>query len=194
MILTASPKAKGLIFDLDGTLIDSMGIHWNAWHDVCLALGTEVERDFFNTLIGGSVEEIARIFVQHYNMDCDPQIIVDNKKKMVAERIKDAPEIKPVCDVVRMNYGKLPMTVGTGSDMARAKLMLDNAGLTRYFVGIVSADDVANCKPAPDTFLRCAEIMGINPEDCEVFEDGAPGLQAARTAGMIATDVRPYYL
>ena len=193
MKLVASARAKGLIFDLDGTLIDSMPLHWRAWRDVCKELGADIEYEFFISHTGKSVEEIARILVEHYNMSCDPQQVVDGKKKMVNEHIKEVKEIKPVADVMRMNYQKLPMTVGTGSDRRRAMVMLDNAGFTKYFAGVVSADEVTRCKPDPETFLKCAEIMGVAPEECEVFEDGEPGLQAARAAGMIATDVRPYY-
>jgi HAD superfamily hydrolase (TIGR01509 family) len=65
-------------------------------------------------------------------------------------------------------------------------------GLEKYFEILVSKEDVPHPKPAPDTFLRCAEIMQAEPADCQVFEDGDPGLRAARTAGMIATDIRPY--
>jgi HAD superfamily hydrolase (TIGR01509 family) len=65
-------------------------------------------------------------------------------------------------------------------------------GFDGFFDTIVSADDVANHKPFPDTFLRCAEIMGVEPQFCQVFEDGEMGLLAAERAGMIVTDIRPY--
>ena len=83
------------------------------------------------------------------------------------------------------------MSVGTGADAYRARLMLESTGLIGLFDHIVSAEDVVNHKPHPDTFLRCAELMGVEPSECQVFEDGDPGLEAARRAGMVATDVRP---
>ena len=101
--------------------------------------------------------------------------------------------VKPIDAVVAVakeNYGKLPMAVGTGSDRRRAETMLRHANLLHLFVGLVCAEDVKRHKPYPDTFMKCADIMGIPYECCEVFEDGTPGLQAASSAVMIATDVK----
>lgn len=82
------------------------------------------------------------------------------------------------------------MSIGTGSDRHRAELMLTSTGLIGLFDHIVAADDVVKHKPEPDTFLRCAELMGVRPEECQVFEDGDTGIEAAKKAGMMVTDVR----
>ncbi len=191
--LTSSPEAEALIFDLDGTLLDSLGLHWRAWHEAFSAQGVEIDHELFLTYTGKPVEEIAQILIDHYGADVDINAILKAKKDVVASHLNEVEEIEAVTRVARENYGKKPMAVGTGSDRARAELMLKNAGLFHMFDAIVSADDVEHFKPEPDTFLLCARRMGVAPEKCQVFEDGEPGLEAARRCGMIATDVKPYY-
>lgn len=85
------------------------------------------------------------------------------------------------------------MAIGTGGSFKSVSLSLGVTGIRDFFDHMVTADDVKNHKPAPDTFLKCAELIGVEPEFCEVFEDGEPGLLAAKTAGMIATDVRAWF-
>ena len=93
-------------------------------------------------------------------------------------------------EVVKAWHGRRPMSVGTGSESAVAEALLAHLGLRHYFSAVVAADHVVNHKPAPDTFLLCAERMGVAPEKCVVFEDADFGLQAAKRAGMDAVDVR----
>jgi beta-phosphoglucomutase-like phosphatase (HAD superfamily) len=97
-----------------------------------------------------------------------------------------------VVDIAIAYHNKLPKAIGTGSPAEGSWMAIKAMGLDKYFDILVSKEHVPNPKPAPDTFLRCAELMGVDPKDCQVFEDGDPGLQAARTAGMIATDIRPF--
>ncbi|MGL5500875.1 MAG: HAD-IA family hydrolase, partial [Plesiomonas shigelloides] len=96
-------------------------------------------------------------------------------------------------DVVKAYHGRRPMAVGTGSETAVAEALLRHMGLRDYFSVLVGANDVQAHKPAPDTFLLCAEKLGIAPQHCVVFEDAEFGLQAARRAGMDVVDVRTLY-
>ena len=101
--------------------------------------------------------------------------------------------IEPVTALVQKYYGKIPMSVGTGGHREAVEKTLEITGLRKYFDILVTANDVTNYKPHPETFLRCAELMNVAPSECEVFEDGDLGIEAARRAGMIATDVRSWY-
>jgi beta-phosphoglucomutase-like phosphatase (HAD superfamily) len=101
--------------------------------------------------------------------------------------------IKPVVDIVKKYYGILPMSVGTGGHREAVERTLEITNLRKYFDIIITANDVDNFKPHPETFLKCAAKMKIEPEFVEVFEDGDLGIEAALNAGMIATDVRPWY-
>ena len=165
--LTADSNARALIFDLDGTLLDSMALHWEAWETVCTSHGISIEKDFFMSLTGKPVEEISQIIVSHYNSDAEPEAILKEKQTYTMQRLPQIKPVEAVANVLFENAGKLPMAVGTGSDRKRALAMLDNAGLTKYFSAIVCAEDVENHKPAPDTFLRCAELMGVEPKFCQ---------------------------
>jgi len=117
---------------------------------------------------------------------------MNEKEKYFMELFGAVKEIKVVSDIARKYHGVLPMSLGTGGRKDIAQMTMETVGLSKYFDIMVAADDVIHHKPAPDTFLKCAELMGVEPRFCQVFEDGELGLQAARTAGMIATDVRPY--
>lgn len=192
-LLKASPNAKGLIFDLDGTLLDSIGLHWEAWKETCKTHGVEIDYDFFINHTGKPADKIAQIIIEHYQINTTAKEILAEKEQRVYAHLDSVKPIDAVVAVAKENYGKLPMAVGTGSDRRRAETMLRHANLLHLFVGLVCAEDVDRHKPYPDTFMKCAEIMGIPYECCEVFEDGTPGLQAASSAGMIATDVKPYY-
>ncbi len=187
------PKAKALIFDLDGTLIDSLEINWRAMDTALREQGIVIERDEFIGMTGRSIEEITRLIVERHGKpgtDCDA--IVARKREIANGHADDVDEIKVIADVARSAKGVIPMAIGTGSDRHRAELMLTSTGLIGLFDYIVAADDVEHHKPHPETFLKCAELMGIAPAECQVFEDGDTGIEAARKAGMIITDVRPY--
>lgn len=191
--LQVDPRAKGLIFDLDGTLLDSMPLHWKAWYSACAHYGAQVEREFFFRHVGKSMSEIASVLIDQYHIDARIEDITKLKDELVYAEMDGVRRIEPVVAIATANYGVRPMSIGTGSNHRRAELMLQNAGILHYFAAIVCAEDVVNHKPSPDTFLRCAELMGVEPHECQVFEDGEPGLNAALAAGMIATDIKPFY-
>lgn len=187
-----APEAKALIFDLDGTLIDSLELNWQAMDTALREQGIVIERAEFIGMTGRSIEEITRLIVErhgHSGIDCDA--IVRRKREIANGKANEVEEITIVADVARAAKGKIPMAVGTGSDRHRAELMLASTGLLNLFDHIVAADDVARHKPEPDTFLRCAELMGVPASQCQVFEDGDTGIEAAHKAGMMVTDVRP---
>ena len=101
--------------------------------------------------------------------------------------------ILPVVELAKKYHGVLPMAVGTGGYKRLAWKTMEICGLDKYFDILVSTEDVARPKPFPDTFLKCAELLGVNPAVCEVFEDAQLGIQAAKAAGMMATLVTDYY-
>jgi beta-phosphoglucomutase-like phosphatase (HAD superfamily) len=101
--------------------------------------------------------------------------------------------ITPVVDIVKKYWRILPMAVGTGGHRDAVERTLEIIGLRKYFDIIITANDVENFKPHPETFLKCATRMGVEPKFIEVFEDGDLGIEAALNAGMVATDVREWY-
>jgi len=100
--------------------------------------------------------------------------------------------VQEIIAIVKEFHGKLPMSVGTGASRKSTEVQLGALKIADYFDAIVSADDVTSHKPEPETFLKCAQLMGVEPTACQVFEDGDLGIEAAKKAGMMVTDVRPH--
>ncbi|PKL16641.1 MAG: phosphatase [Spirochaetae bacterium HGW-Spirochaetae-5] len=192
MKIEISKNTKGLIFDMDGTLADSMPIHFKAWKLTAIENGFEyTEKQFLDTA-GMPTLKIVPLINKELGLSLDPVEFSRRKEELFLENIGDLKLIEPVADIVRKYHNILPMSIGTGGKKEIAILTLKMLGFDKYFNIIVSAEDVKNHKPYPDTFLKCAELMNVPPEFCQVFEDGEMGLIAAERAGMIVTDVRPY--
>jgi beta-phosphoglucomutase family hydrolase len=192
MELQVDPKAKGLIFDLDGTLVDSMPLHFEAWREVCSKIGFDFTEDFFYSHAGMSSDRIFKEIKDLIHGDFDPDEFSDEKEKIYESKIHKLTLIEPVFKIVRDYHNKLTMSIGTGSPSGHSWTAMKAMGLDKYFSIVVGKEEIARPKPAPDVFLRCAQLMGVEPQFCQVFEDGDFGLQAAKAAGMIATDIRPY--
>jgi beta-phosphoglucomutase family hydrolase len=186
-------KYKGFIFDLDGTIADSMPIHLKAWQKAGKKYGFTYSEDDLNNYAGKSGIEIVHLINEKQNVLLDPEIIVAEKESNFLENLNLVQPIEAVLDVFNENYGKIPMAVGTGSFRRIATQIIDNIGLSNKVEHLVSADDVEHHKPSPDTFLKCAELINQLPNDCLVFEDAELGFQAARNAGMDFIDVRLFY-
>ena len=188
-----TPGAKALIFDLDGTLANTMPWHYQAWQKACVRFGIKMDTDFFRPTRGPGWQ-IAEDIIEHNGMTgkISPEEILQVKLEEFYAIQHNVTPIVPVIALVQKYYGNLPMSVGTGGHREAVEKTLEIIGIRQYFDIIVTANDVKNHKPHPETFLRCAELMKVDPADCEVFEDGDLGIEAARRAGMIATDVRTW--
>ena len=191
-MIAINDNIKGLIFDLDGTLVDSMPVHFEAWQDLAKYAGFEFPEDYFYNLAGMPTIKIIKILCDKYKVDLDPTELVKIKEEAYYKRLDSVKIIEPVFDVAKRYFGVMPMSIGTGGKKEVSLRIIQALELDKYFDIMVSAEDVENHKPAPDTFLKCAELMNVLPEYCNVFEDGELGIQAAKTAGMFVTDIRGY--
>jgi HAD superfamily hydrolase (TIGR01509 family) len=191
--LEVYPQAKALIFDLDGTLADTMPVHFLAYKNILADFGIDFTPELFATLAGvpavGTILKLNEIFGT--NMDAEE---IGHYKEREYEKImyKMKP-VEPVVELMKSYYGKMPMSVGTGGYKRLAWKTMEILGLDKYIGILVSAEEVTRPKPFPDTFLKCAEKMGVKPEVCQVFEDGDLGIQAAAAAGMMSTLVTDFY-
>ena len=192
MHLDIDPEDRGLIFDLDGTLADSMPVHFRAWKQTALEHGFVYTEELFYGLAGMPTHKIVPVVNDRLGLNLDPGLFSRRKEELFLEYLKEVRPVKPVADIVFKYHGRLPMSVGTGGKRHIAEITIRMMGFDRYINFIVSADDVEHHKPYPDTFLKCAELMKVEPQYCQVFEDGEMGLLAAERAGMIVTDIRPY--
>ena len=190
--LEITPGVKALIFDCDGTLVDSMPLHWEAWHAAFAAVGVTCPQALLDATAGMPAHQILAQFNEEYGHDLDITAVAQDKEHRTAEKLKTVAPIQPVVDLVHRYHGKLPMAVASGGRRAGVETCLRAIGLLDYFDAIFTADDPIQPKPAPDIFLAAAVRLGIAAEACEVFEDGDMGLIGAQKAGMVATDIRPY--
>ena len=186
-------KTKALIFDLYGTLADTMPVHFLAYKHILAGYGIDFTPGLFGTLAGipavGTIEKLNAMF----GTDMDPEEVGHRKEREYEKMMHKMKPVEPVVEVMRRYHGKMPMSVGTGGYKRLAWKTMEILGLDRYFDILVSAEDVLRPKPFPDTFLKCAELMGVAPGVCQVFEDGEPGIKAATAAGMMSTLVTDFY-
>jgi len=189
------PGTKGLIFDLDGTLADTMPYHFKGWKIACQKFGADIDTAFLRKHTGTPGWIIADEIIKKCNLEGNVTIEEIMAEKLI-EFYKDQHLVKPIIPVVEIAkkyFGVLPMAVGTGGHREAVERTLNITNLRKYFKIVITANDVENFKPHPETFLKCATLMNIKPEFIEVFEDGELGIQAALNAGMVVTDVRSWY-
>jgi beta-phosphoglucomutase family hydrolase len=191
--LTINPKAKALIFDLDGTLADTMPVHFLAYKHILVKYGIHFTPELFATLAGipavGTIEKLN----EQFGTKMDAEEIGHLKEREYEKIMHKMRPVIPVVELAKKYHRKMPMAVGTGGYRRLAWKTMEILKLDEYFEILVSAEDVQRPKPFPDTFLKCAELLGVEPAVCEVFEDAQLGIQAAETAGMMATLVTDYY-
>lgn len=187
----------GYIFDLDGTLVDSMKAHYVAWRECLLEAGapeSAFSLEEFYELGGVTAQDTVAIMNERYGLKMDGDVVA-LRKRFYYLRYLDRDGLEPIEEVVdfaRSLLGRKPIAIGTGSALPGALRSLKAAGLEGLFDIIVTPDDVENGKPAPDIFLKAAELMGCDPRRCVVFEDAMPGMLAAEAAGMDCVVVRSH--
>jgi beta-phosphoglucomutase len=184
-VLTLNPELA-LIFDLDGVVVDSMPTHTLAWERYLEKNGID-PLNVETRMHGKRNDDLVRdLFGTHLSASA----IFDHgaaKERLFREMIGATLETKLVPGIrefVAEASKAVPLAVGTNAEPANVDFILNGTGIRKYFRAIVDGSQVARAKPAPDVYLRCAELMGVDPANCIVFEDSPVGIQAARGAGM----------
>lgn len=183
-------EPQGLIFDCDGTLADSMPMHWRAWEQTCHRHGLKFTEERHYALGGTPSRLIFEILGKEQGVVLDPLALSQEKEAAYLLLMPEVKPVEPVLAIAREHRGKLPMAVATGGQRGCIMQLLDHLDIADWFDALVTSDDVENPKPAPDTFLLAAKQIGIAPESCRAFEDTDLGLKAIHAAGMEAVDVR----
>ena len=182
----------GYIFDLDGTLVDSMPTHYKAWRWALQKNGAPHEVFLWDEFVshgGMAAPDIVADLNRTYGLHMEPQTVASQKRERYDYLLETEtlPVIPETVGLVRqLQADGIPYAIGTGSAIAGARATLRSAGIGDLFSIIVTPDDVppGRGKPEPDIFLLAAERMGVAPAECVVFEDAEPGIRAAQAAGM----------
>ena len=183
-------EIKGLIFDCDGTLADTMPLHWRAWQMVTRRYGLYLPEDRFYALGGVPSRDILKLLSQEQGRSLDHIAVAHEKESIYLPLMGEVEPIHVVVDIARANYGKIPLAVASGGTQSIITQVLDHLKIRSLFQAIVTSEMVKNQKPAPDIFLEAARRIGVEPRFCRAYEDTELGLQAIRSAGMEAVDVR----
>jgi HAD superfamily hydrolase (TIGR01509 family) len=139
---------------------------------------------------GMPAEKIVEHVNEEFGYDLDVRSITEEKQRRVRKKLLQAEPIQPVVEIAVKYKKRLPMAVVSGGIRTNVDITLDAIGLNNFFDTVITADDPVKPKPSPEIFLEAARRLNAEPLYCQVFEDGDSGIEAARKAGMIVTDVR----
>ncbi|WP_181304687.1 HAD family phosphatase [Rufibacter sp. XAAS-G3-1] len=183
-----TPTYKAFLFDMNGTMIDDMDFHTEAWHQI---LNNDLQGSFSREevaaqMYGKNSEVLARFFGEgRFTQEEADELSVQKEKIYQKAYLPHLKLIKGLDGFLeKAKEQNIQMAIATAAITFNIDFVVDNLHLRHYFNALVSADDVSKSKPHPETFLKAAERLGINPEDCLVLEDAPKGVEAAQNAGM----------
>lgn len=179
-------KYKAFLFDLNGTMINDMHYHINAWYQLLNSMGATISpEETKRQCYGKNHELLERIFPGRFSED-EKKIISVEKEKAYQQGFRPYLKLVDGLDkfLVKAHQDDIKMGIGSAAIMMNVDFVLDGLQIRKYFSAIVSADEVILSKPDPETFLKCADLLNLKSEDCLVFEDSPKGTEAAKNAGM----------
>jgi beta-phosphoglucomutase family hydrolase len=179
---------KAFLFDLNGTMIDDMQFHLKAWYHILNDdLGANISwEETSSHMYGKNTELLVRIFGKdRFTQEEMDRLSIEKEKRYQQEYKPNLKLIPGLHEFLEKAHAlNIPMAIGSAAIMFNIDFVLDNLNIRHYFKAIVSADDVSISKPHPETYLKCAQILGVDAANCLVFEDAPKGVEAAQNAGM----------
>ncbi len=189
-MFTLQPHIQALIFDCDGTLADTMPLYYLAWQETVGAVGVHIPEPLLYKLAGAPSDKVALALNRTLGYQLDPQKTAHEVEIYFLNHMAKVKPVMPVVAIAKRYHRHLPMAVASSGARTAVQSTLSTIGLADFFDTVVTTEDVAHPKPAPDIFLEAARRLHVQPQHCHVFEDADLGLEAAGRAGMSATDVR----
>jgi beta-phosphoglucomutase family hydrolase len=184
---------KGLIFDCDGTLANTMPLHWRAWSLITQRHGLHFPEDRFYSLGGVPSRDILKMLAEEQGRSLDHIAVAHEKEEAYLPLMGQVEPIHAVVEIAKAHHGKIPMAVASGGTQKIISQVLEHLKIRDLFAAVVTSEMVKHQKPAPDIFLEAARRIGVDPKFCRAYEDTDLGLTAIRAAGMEGVDVRKYY-
>lgn len=183
-------STRALIFDCDGTLTDSMPAHYLAWKETFERHGIPFSEERFYSLGGMPSDRIIAMLAEEHGKQLDAAAVSVEKEQAFLDCLGHVRPVEKVVEVARSERGNRKLAVASGGFRWVVDRQLSHIGVGDLFDAIVTAEDTERHKPHPDVFLKAAELMGVVPGECLVFEDADLGVEAAGRAGMPVVDVR----
>jgi beta-phosphoglucomutase family hydrolase len=181
---------KGLVFDCDGTLADTMPLHWRAWQVIAKKYKLHFPEDRFYALGGVPSRDILKMLAKEQGVTLDHIQAAHEKENAYLPLMSEVEPIHAVVEIAKANHGKIPMAVASGGTQPIIVQVLEHLKIRHLFGAVVTSEMVKHQKPAPDIFIEAARRIGVDPKFCRGYEDTDLGMTAIRAAGMEAVDVR----
>jgi HAD superfamily hydrolase (TIGR01509 family) len=175
---------KAYLFDCDGTVADSMPLHYVAWSRALSEWKCEFSEELFYAWGGMPVAEIISTLNEKYGLHMPVESVARRKEELYFEILPQLKAVPEVLEHIEASHGRIPLAVVSGSTRDSVTASLEALKLLNKFDTLVCAGDYRRSKPDPEPFLIAAARLGVAPEDCLVFEDTDMGIQAATAAGM----------
>lgn len=189
--MSAAPPPAAVIFDFDGTLVDTMPLHFEAYRRTFAEVGLELAPADFYANIGGTARETIPKFLRGRNC---PRTVAElhARKQALAQELLASEElvVLATATLLPLFHQRMPIALASSGSRSGIDVVLDRLAWRRYFDVVLTGEDVTRGKPAPEIFMRAAERLRVAPAACTVFEDTDDGVAAARAAGMAVFDVR----
>ena len=183
-------QTAAIIFDCDGTLADTMPLHFVAWTATMNRYGIEFTEQRFYELAGTPPFRIIGMLAEEQGVSLDAKQVAAEKEATYLDTLPNVQPIEPIVQLARDFHGRLPLAVASGSSRDVVNRTLTHLAVTELFDCVVTSEDTARHKPEPDVFLKAAEWLEVPAANCLVLEDADGGIVAAERAGMTYFDVR----
>ncbi len=182
---------KAYLFDCDGTIADSMPLHYIAWKKALAEWNCEFDEELFYSWGGMPIAEIVSTLNQKYGLSMPVEVLAHRRESLYLELLPELKAVPEVLEHIEAQHGRIPFAVVSGSTRDSVTASLASLHLLDRFDTLVCAGDYTKSKPDPEAFLLAAAKLGVAPKECLVFEDTDMGIQAATAAGMTSVRVPP---
>jgi HAD superfamily hydrolase (TIGR01509 family) len=180
---------RAYLFDCDGTIVDSMPLHFIAWKKTLAEWGADFDEELFYAWGGKPPVEIIATLNQIHGLQMPVEAVAERKENLYFEQLPQLKPVPEVLEIIEAERGRIPFAVVSGSTRGSIIKSLTMVKMLDWFPVIVGSEDYARSKPAPDVFLAGAARLGVPPESCLVFEDAPIGIEGATAAGMASVKV-----